>query len=450
MEARPADRLILFARYPVPGQAKTRLIPALGPEGAARLHRRLTEHAVRLARAAGSSRRVGVTICCTGAPLRDFRRWLGADLAFASQSSGDLGARLRHAFSSAFRGGARRVVVFGADIPDLSPEILLQSFEDLGAHDVVLGPAADGGYYLIGVKRAAPELFSGISWGTALVREQTRAAIGRRGLSVAELPTLGDVDLPGDLTTLREDARFAGIWSDAPRLSVIVPTLNEAAVIRRTLEQLRRASGVEIVVADGGSRDATRDIAAATGADVLVVAGGRAAQLNAGAAASRGSILLFLHADTIVPDDYAALIRRALEDPAVAAGAFSFRTDGSGAALRLVAWGANLRSSLFRWPYGDQGLFMERRVFDELGGFAPLPIMEDFELVSRLRRRGTVVTLDAAAVTSARRWEHLGALRTTVRNLVMIAGFHAGVSPERLARFYRGARDAPPDFSGRS
>jgi hypothetical protein len=111
--------------------------------------------------------------------------------------------------------------------------------------------------------------------------------------------------------------------------------------------------------------------------------------------------------------------------------------------MRLVEWGANIRSGVFQWPYGDQGLFMEKRVFDELGSFSPLPIMEDYELVSRLRRRGTVVTLSEAAITSARRWQRLGALRTTVRNLSMIAGYRAGVPPERLARFYRGDRDQP-------
>ena len=145
-----------------------------------------------------------------------------------------------------------------------------------------------------------------------------------------------------------------------------------------------------------------------------------------------------------MPDGYAELIRRTLDRPAIVAGAFRFRTDGSGTALRLVEWGANLRSAVFQFPYGDQGLFMERRVFDEIGGFPPLPIMEDYELVRRLRRRGPVVTLNEAAVTSARRWQRLGALRTTARNLAMVAGFRAGVSPERLARFYRGGGATPP------
>ncbi len=423
----------------MPGFAKTRLIPALGPEGAAQLHRRLTEHAVDVARAAGAGMGAGITVCFTGAARRDFRSWLGDDLTYTAQPSGDIGVRTRQAFLSAFRNGAQRVVAFGTDIPDLSAAILLQAFAALREHDVVLGPATDGGYYLIGMKRDRPELFTGVDWGTERVCAQTRAAIARQGLSVAEVPTLSDVDLPEDAAVLRADPRFADVWTSKPLLSVIVPTLNEAASLGRTLTCLRRA-GSEIIVVDGGSQDATREIAGQAGATILVAAGGRAAQQNAAAAVAKGRRLLFLHADTLPPDGYAELIHRTLDHPATVAGAFHFRTDGSGAVMQLIEWGANVRSAVFQWPYGDQGLFMEKRVFDELGGFAPLPIMEDYELVSRLRRRGRVVTLNETAITSARRWQRLGALRTTARNLAMIAGFHAGIPPVRLARFYRGNR----------
>ena len=439
-----ADHLLLFARYPVAGQAKTRLIPALGPEGAARLHRRLAEHAAGVARAAGAGGAARVTVCFTGAARRDFCSWLGHDLAYSAQPPGDLGDRLRQAAAAAFGGGARRVVVCGSDIPGLSAALLRQAFAALAGHDVVLGPAVDGGYYLIGMNRARPDLFAGIDWGTARVCAQTRAAIERQGLSVAELPLLSDVDRPEDTAALRADARFADAWTSRPLLSVVVPSLDEAGALGETLARARRAEEVEIILADGGSRDETREIATRAGATVLVAAGGRAAQQNAGAALARGRHLLFLHADTLLPEGYAELIRGALDRPATAAGAFRFRTDGSGAAMRLLEWGANVRSSRFHLPYGDQGLFLEKRVFDELGGFAALPIMEDYELVRRLRRRGDVVTLDAAAVTSARRWRRLGTLRTTLRNQAMVAGFRAGVPPERLARFYRGGRTTTP------
>jgi uncharacterized protein len=433
-------RLFVFARYPVPGQAKTRLMPALGPEGAARLHRRLAEHAVRVARSSSAGGRAGVTIWYTGARRSDFRAWLGPDLQYAPQPRGDLGVRMQGAFRAAFRDRAGGAVAIGADVPGLSATILLQAFEGLREHDVVLGPAADGGYYLIGTRRDLPDIFTDIAWGTGRVLAQTRASILRLGLTLAELPVLDDVDRPGDLAPLRDDARFADIWGGDPLLSVIVPTLNEERSLGRTLESVRRSCGVEVIVADGGSRDATREIAARFGATVMTVAGGRAAQQNAAAAAATGRHLLFLHADTLPPEGYPELIRRALDCPATVAGAFRFRTDGEGAAMRLIEWGAAVRSAFFRWPYGDQGLFLEKRVFDELAGFAALPIMEDFDLVRRLRRRGRVVTLREAAVTSARRWERLGVPRTTLRNQTMIAGFFAGVSPERLARLYRGPR----------
>jgi hypothetical protein len=116
--------------------------------------------------------------------------------------------------------------------------------------------------------------------------------------------------------------------------------------------------------------------------------------------------------------------------------------------MRFVEWSTHVRSRLLRWPYGDQGLFVPKRVFDELGGFAALPIMEDFDLVRRLRRRGRVVTLDTPAVTSSRRWQELGVLRTTLINQLMIVGFLVGVAPDRLARFYRRGRRRGPAGGG--
>ncbi len=428
--------LLLFARYPVPGEAKTRLIPAIGARNAALLHRRMAEHAAGAARSAREAGGIAITVCCTGARARNFRAWLGEDLRYAPQPEGDLGARLRQAFGAAFSGGAGGALAVGADVPDLSADLLLRAVDGLKGRDVVLGPAADGGYYLIGTNRFRPELFGNVDWGTGNVCRQTREAIRRHGMTSLELPTLRDVDRPEDLAGIRGDPRFMEAFGEKARISVVVPTRDEAPVLERTLEAASREEGVEILVSDGGSRDGTREIAARAGAAVLIVSGGRAAQMNAGAAAAGGRILLFLHADTILPSGYGDLVRRALEEPATVAGAFRFRTDGSGVAIRVAERVTNFRSAVLRWPYGDQGLFLEKRVFEEAGGFAPLPVMEDFELVRRLRRRGPVVTLPEPILTSARRWKRLGVVRTTLRNQCMIAGYLAGVSPERLYRFY--------------
>jgi len=212
-----------------------------------------------------------------------------------------------------------------------------------------------------------PELFVAIDWGTGHVYEQTLDIIKRLGLNAAELPLFSDLDRPDDLAVICNDPRFTDVFTGKSLLSVIIPTLNEAAALGRVLDRLQRADAIEVIVADGGSRDDTRKIAVQAGARLLEVSGGRAAQLNAGAAAAKGRLLLFLHADTLPPDGYDNLIRLALERPATVAGAFRFKTDNSAAVMRLIELITNFRSAVLRWPYGDQGLFMEKRVFDEMG-----------------------------------------------------------------------------------
>lgn len=430
--------IILFARYPVAGQAKTRLVPELGPEQAARLHRRMTEHAACVVRAACRDWGAEATVFFTGGRGREFRAWLGGGLGYEEQTSGDLGGRLRQAFDAAFRRGAGKALAIGSDVPGISPGVLLEAAGRLGEREVVIGPAADGGYYLIGMTRPLPRLFESIEWGTERVFGQTMEAVRSYGIKAAVLPEVGDVDRPEDLPIVREHPAFKWFFAGKPMISVIIPALNEAGTIGKTIERARRAEAVEVIVSDGGSIDSTCEAASGAGAAVVAGGPGRAAQMNAGAALARGQILLFLHADTLLPPGYDALVRDSLEDPSVVAGAFAFRTDGRGPAMRLVEKAANLRSTFLGLPYGDQGLFMERRVFDGAGGFAPLPFMEDFELVRRLRARGRVITLKEHVVTSCRRWRRMGVIRAALLNQFVIAAYLAGVGPRRLGRLYRG------------
>jgi uncharacterized protein len=429
--------ILVISRYPVPGQAKTRLIPALGPARAARLHRRMTEQVLEAARKTRAAKKdLDITVCYTGASRQAFRAWMGSDLCYEQQPSGSLGVRLQLAFARAFANKSSGAIAVGTDVPGLSPDIFDQAFCGLRDRDIVIGPATDGGYYLIGMKNHHPGLFTDIDWGTERVLFQTLETIKRLGLTVETLPTLDDVDHPGDLPRLHDDPRFSDVFIGNPMLSVILPTLNEAGTLLATLQSVREDSDSEVIVADGGSRDTTREIAAMAGAIVLCVNGGRAAQMNAGAALARGRILLFLHADTHLPDGYANRIRAALDNPATVAGAFRFRTDGAGMAMRMIEWMVDFRSIVLQWPYGDQGLFLEKRVFAEMGGFPLLPVMEDFEFVRQLRHRGSVVTLPEAVITSARRWNRLGVIRTTAINQIMIAGFLCGVPLQSLKRLY--------------
>ncbi|MEW6325906.1 MAG: TIGR04283 family arsenosugar biosynthesis glycosyltransferase, partial [Nitrospirota bacterium] len=213
-----------------------------------------------------------------------------------------------------------------------------------------------------------------------------------------------------------------------------------AAGLAGVLRPLAGAPDSELIIVDGGSRDGTVDIARRLTPHVITSERGRAAQMNAGAAEARGAILLFLHADTLLEPSALDAARRALNDGA-AGGAFRLRIASERPWLRVVAWGANVRSRYLGLPYGDQALFVRRDAFEAVGGFPAWPLMEDVEFIRRLWRKGRVALLNEAVLTSARRWEREGAVWTTVRNWLLLAGFWVGVSPGRLAQWYRPIRE---------
>lgn len=197
-----AEKLMVFTRYPEPGTTKTRLIPVLGKAGAANLHRLMAQRTIARARSLQQSGRLSVEIHHTGGNLQLMQDWLGTDIIYQNQIDGDLGARMLAAFQKSFDSGVDKAAIIGTDCPTLKAEIMAQAFEELSQHDLVLGPAKDGGYYLIGLRRAIPELFSGIKWGTSEVFVCTRAIAQNLDLNIAYLPTLADIDRPEDLLGL--------------------------------------------------------------------------------------------------------------------------------------------------------------------------------------------------------------------------------------------------------
>jgi rSAM/selenodomain-associated transferase 2 len=219
-------------------------------------------------------------------------------------------------------------------------------------------------------------------------------------------------------------------------ISVVIPALNEQEAITASVASALSAPEAEVIVADGGSNDATAQRARAAGARVIRAPRGSRRQLNAGAAQARGEMRGFLHADTLLPLGWQHEARRILAQPGVAAGAFRFRLDQRTAGLRLIELGVAARCRLLGMPYGDQGLFLTCRAFWQAGGFPELPIMEDCVLVRRLKRQGSVAISPAPAVTSARRWQNKGALATTLLNSLVLGGFFLGLSPDMLRRLY--------------
>ena len=218
-------------------------------------------------------------------------------------------------------------------------------------------------------------------------------------------------------------------------ISVIIPTLNEAACIGATIQSLRRQGPAEVIVADGGSGDGTPELAHAADR-VLQAASGRAAQMNAAAAFARGDHLLFLHADCTLADGALPALERSLRRRQVVAGCFSMRVQARGWQFRAID---GCGSARVRWTgivYGDQGLFLRREDFMRLGGFPGVRFMEDVFFSRRLRREGRIVVLPQRIFVSPRRWQKVGIVRQTLRNWTLTALALAGMSPDHLAAHY--------------
>jgi rSAM/selenodomain-associated transferase 2 len=224
------------------------------------------------------------------------------------------------------------------------------------------------------------------------------------------------------------------------RISVIIPALNEESIIFSTLEALGPVEPEEVIVVDGGSTDQTREIVACTDATLVSSTCGRAEQMNHGARLARGDVFLFLHADTRLPPSAIRDIRSALEDPRWVGGRFDVRLEGNHRIFGLIGALINLRSRLTKVATGDQAIFVRREIFEEIGGFPNLPLIEDIAFSRSLKKKGKVACLKSQVATSARRWEREGIWQTVLRMWVLRFLYFAGVSPYRLKRYYGDAR----------
>lgn len=438
--------LIVFARLPADGKNKTRLIPALGASGATEVYRQLVTYTLEQVEKLRASCGCQVTIYFTGGSSQQMQTCLGHSWNYLPQSDGDLGNKMVSAIEESLQRGGKKVVVIGTDAPLLQATHLRKAFDALETSDVVIGPADDGGYYLIGMKYPHRFLFSEVEWSTDKVFEQTLRKLKENQLRFHQLEPLADVDYPEDLLVLRKLQEVNAFRSErfrpaADTLSVIIPALNEEKNLRATLASIGRPHRqLEILLADGGSTDETCEIAREWGCRVIEVKQrGRAAQQNAAAAIATGDSLMFLHADTRLPIDYLDAWKAICAQGAVA-GAYRLSIDDPAHKYRWLESLVDLRSKWLKLPYGDQALMVKAELFYQLGGFKKLDIMEDYEFVRRVQRHGRLLQMPCAVTTSARRWQKKGIMRTTLVNQLCLLAYHLGVPNRTIAKWYRSKR----------
>lgn len=447
-------RLVVLAKPPRPGRCKSRLASEVGDGAAARLARAMLRDVWEEVSSFVSARPDTELVLAIDGEPSEYPLLL-PEPAQVRQAEGDLGRRMA-SLAAAGLGQHDWVLLLGTDSPGLPAAHVETALAGLHENDVVLGPTRDGGFWCLGARRGPGPLrgntwLDGMDWETGDTRAQVADRLRRLGLSLGAAPEWFDLDRAVDVEHLATVAAAAGggaaaatlaAWErrDQEPVSVIVASLQEGLGIDDCLASLRRQPGpLEIVVADGGSTDGS-PLRAAAAEDVTVVqtAPGRGRQLAAGAALATGPILLFLHADTHLPDDGTDLVRAALADGTAEAGAFVIHTvpdpalpNRVGPLLRL----ADLRSRTTRHPYGDQAMFATRAAYDAVGGFRALPIMEDYDLSMRLARRRPLARIDSPVAVSGRRIQRRP-IRSLVLNRIIPPLYRMGVKPETLARLY--------------
>ncbi|XP_050414096.1 uncharacterized protein LOC126828369 isoform X2 [Patella vulgata] len=422
--------VIIMSRYPVANKTKTRLIPTLGSQGAAEIQHYMTEHMLtRMTKLCQGRTDISICVHYHGGEQCQVEYWLkrrctSLPLSWKKQSGGTLGDRIINAAEYNFGNGDECVVLID-------------------------------------------KIFVGVDWGTDKVFQQQRQILSNLGINLHILPqVLKDVDEAGDLLVFEKETAISSRQLVYPTCSIIIPVLNEERSIQKTLNGILHRCGdpsliEEIILSDGGSTDSTlqiaKRIANLTTIPIHIVHScpGRGFQLNSGAKLAKGSFLLFLHADTTLPDNFFQLAKSCLMIPGNYLAAFSFQLDLLTEEykskqkefswwflwqLRFIAYCTNIRSAKLELPYGDQAFTMRKSTFDSVGGFDNVYLLEDVLMVKKCKKLGHVATLPKNIETSSRRWEKWGAFMVTFWNIFIMTAYHCRVSPDTLAIWYYGEK----------
>lgn len=464
--------VILFTRVPEPGRTKTRMMPYLSAEECAELQSCFLRDI-----SAEISKTGADLFVCYDAPDGEKKqpahhnaqtgekkqpahynaqagekklRALCGQAAYFPQTGEDLGARMHNALARVFEEGYTSCLLFGSDIPEIRSEDLLKAFDQLGRHDVVIGPSADGGYWLIGMHRPHSCLFENRQYSHGSVLEELIRTAGQEGLSAGLCRELQDMDTPSDLADFRSRMRrdpalrrshTGRFLAEKMTISVIVPVYNEISTIDAMIRQLEGIRNeAEIIIADGGSTDGTCDVIP-DWCRLLHTPKGRARQMNAGAEAATGDILFFLHCDSELPDDAVAEIRKVMTTHE--AGCFGIAFHSRQFFMWTCRVMSNLRAGKRRIMFGDQGIFITRELFSQLGGYPELPIMEDYQLSLTMKEQGVKPGMCRHRIyTSDRRFpkKNIPKLRVMWKMHMLRLAYRMGKPIEDIAAQYRDIR----------
>lgn len=427
--------VIYFCKAPEIGRVKTRLAKSIGDENTLEIYKTMLNNLLE------NSLHVKSFIAFDGN-----ENIIPSDLPRFAQKGDGLGERMKNAFLHLFEIGFTQVILVGADIPRIDEEILQSALESLDSHDGVLSPTNDGGYYLIGFNKSSfiCKAFDDDIFDNPNVYELTCKALEplhvKHGKTLEDIDTIHDLrrfcaDFPKHILTQSSNQ----ILEKLPKISLIMPVFHEdeSAVLSVSWAfENARKSDFEVIIVDTHNRTCIDELRFKNPVRLHTAPKGRANQLNAGFEIARGKTILFLHADSKLPKDWDALIEEALH--VNDAGAFKLDIDSPSIWLKFIAFATNIRASLLGSPYGDQGQFFKATIFEKLGKYPPIPIMEDVAIMKSLKNSDLKLKiLKQKIATSPRRWHKEGLFYTTLRNRFLSTLFALGVSPQRLAQWYQ-------------
>lgn len=447
--------IVICSREPVAGRTKTRMMPYLTAEQCAELHICFLNDLAEQCRKTDADVVMFYTVpeglYADGVDCPILRDCFGEDIFYFDQEGADIWERMDNALRKTFDLGYKSCILIGTDIPELEAESFEYAFDMLTEYDMVIGPSVDGGYHLIGMNEPHSEPFTaGKSTSHGHEVSDTIAAAEAAGLKAFVVDTYQDMDdreaIRGYRDRMREDAELRNSHTgrflrDCAKVSVIVPVYNEEKLIVKMQDQLRPyASDAEIIFVDGGSTDRTLELITDE-FTVIHSEKGRANQMNAGAMASDGDILFFLHCDSVLPENFLDEIRHSMAKSEY--GCFGVRFDSR----HFFMWTNRIISNHRAWgrgiPFCDQGIFIDRELFFEIGMFPVLPIMEDYEFAKKLKRYGYRPAKTKHRIgTSARRYGSgtLSIMKTEYKMWYLRRLHNLGIPADEIARRYRDIR----------